>query len=149
MLIQVLWWLCCCQVKWPLHTGVFFCQMVKHISKPFLLFLISLLFLSAFLFLFKPRQEALNLVSCFLLQVALYRSFPTRLLSRAWGRLNGVELPTWLRKPVYSLYIWTFGVNMQVRINLRNISCSQPFLHYCYLFFICYCYLWFIHYCYI
>ncbi|XP_023282646.1 phosphatidylserine decarboxylase proenzyme, mitochondrial isoform X1 [Seriola lalandi dorsalis] len=46
-------------------------------------------------------------------QVALYRSFPTRLLSRAWGRLNGVELPTWLRRPVYSLYIWTFGVNMQ------------------------------------
>ncbi|KAF1377981.1 hypothetical protein PFLUV_G00206450 [Perca fluviatilis] len=46
-------------------------------------------------------------------QVALYRSFPTRLLSRTWGRLNGVELPTWLRKPVFSLYIWTFGVNMQ------------------------------------
>ncbi|XP_078018271.1 phosphatidylserine decarboxylase proenzyme, mitochondrial isoform X1 [Epinephelus lanceolatus] len=46
-------------------------------------------------------------------QVALYHSFPTRLLSRAWGRLNGVDLPTWLRKPVYSLYIWTFGVNMQ------------------------------------
>lgn len=46
-------------------------------------------------------------------QVALYRSFPTRFLSRTWGRLNGLELPTWLRKPVYSLYIWTFGVNMQ------------------------------------
>lgn len=38
---------------------------------------------------------------------------PTRLLSRAWGRLNNVELPTWLRKPVLSLYIWTFGVNMK------------------------------------
>lgn len=49
----------------------------------------------------------------FLLQVALYKSVPTRLLSRAWGRLNQVELPTWLRKPVYSLYIWTFGVNMK------------------------------------
>lgn len=38
---------------------------------------------------------------------------PTRLLSRAWGRLNQVELPYWLRRPVYSLYIWTFGVNMK------------------------------------
>ncbi|XP_048874905.1 phosphatidylserine decarboxylase proenzyme, mitochondrial isoform X3 [Brienomyrus brachyistius] len=46
-------------------------------------------------------------------QVALYKSIPTRLLSRAWGRLNQVELPTWLRKPIYSLYIWTFGVNMK------------------------------------
>lgn len=47
------------------------------------------------------------------LQVALYKSVPTRLLSRAWGRLNQVELPHWLRGPVYSLYIWTFGVNMK------------------------------------
>lgn len=46
-------------------------------------------------------------------EVAIYKSVPTRLLSRAWGRLNQVELPTWLRKPVYSLYIWTFGVNMK------------------------------------
>ncbi|XP_027719774.1 phosphatidylserine decarboxylase proenzyme, mitochondrial isoform X2 [Vombatus ursinus] len=46
-------------------------------------------------------------------EVTLYKSVPTRLLSRAWGRLNQVELPTWLRKPVYSLYIWTFGVNMK------------------------------------
>ncbi|KAJ6659089.1 hypothetical protein lerEdw1_019392 [Lerista edwardsae] len=45
--------------------------------------------------------------------VSLYKSVPTRLLSRAWGRLNSMELPTWLRKPVLSLYIWTFGVNMK------------------------------------
>ncbi|MED6272168.1 hypothetical protein CHARACLAT_027425 [Characodon lateralis] len=46
-------------------------------------------------------------------QVALYRTVPTRLVSRTWGRLNRLDLPTWLRKPIYSLYIWTFGVNMQ------------------------------------
>lgn len=46
-------------------------------------------------------------------EVALYKSVPTRLLSRTWGRLNQVELPHWLRRPVYSLYIWTFGVNMK------------------------------------
>ncbi|XP_028613968.1 phosphatidylserine decarboxylase proenzyme, mitochondrial isoform X2 [Grammomys surdaster] len=45
-------------------------------------------------------------------RVSLYKSVPTRLLSRACGRLNQVELPYWLRRPVYSLYIWTFGVNM-------------------------------------
>ncbi|XP_042612951.1 phosphatidylserine decarboxylase proenzyme, mitochondrial-like isoform X2 [Cyprinus carpio] len=46
-------------------------------------------------------------------QVSIYKSIPTRLLSRAWGRLNQVDLPTWLRKPVFRLYIWTFGVNMK------------------------------------
>ncbi|XP_072099340.1 phosphatidylserine decarboxylase proenzyme, mitochondrial isoform X6 [Mobula birostris] len=46
-------------------------------------------------------------------RVGLYKTIPTRLLSRAWGRLNQVELPSWMRKPVYNLYIWTFGVNMK------------------------------------
>lgn len=55
----------------------------------------------------------------YVLQVALYRSFPTRIISRVWGRINAVDLPTFLRKPIYSLYIWTFGVNMQV------INCSK------------------------
>lgn len=55
--------------------------------------------------------DQLSLLRCGL-QVSLYKSVPTRLLSRACGRLNQVELPYWLRRPVYSLYIWTFGVNM-------------------------------------
>lgn len=55
--------------------------------------------------------DQLSLLHCGL-QVSLYKSVPTRLLSRACGRLNQVELPYWLRRPVYSLYIWTFGVNM-------------------------------------
>ncbi|KTF93014.1 hypothetical protein cypCar_00012534 [Cyprinus carpio] len=46
-------------------------------------------------------------------RVTIYKSIPTRLLSRAWGRLNQVDLPTWLRKPIFRLYIWTFGVNMK------------------------------------
>ncbi|KAM9440577.1 phosphatidylserine decarboxylase proenzyme, mitochondrial isoform 3-T4 [Clarias gariepinus] len=46
-------------------------------------------------------------------RVNIYKTIPTRLLSRAWGRLNQVDLPIWLRKPIYSLYIWTFGVNMK------------------------------------
>ncbi|KAK9974157.1 hypothetical protein ABG768_022264 [Culter alburnus] len=46
-------------------------------------------------------------------QVTIYKSIPTRLLSRAWGRLNQVDLPNWLRKPIFRLYIWTFGVNMK------------------------------------
>ncbi|KAK7904124.1 hypothetical protein WMY93_016731 [Mugilogobius chulae] len=41
------------------------------------------------------------------------RSIPTRMISRVWGKINAVDLPTFLRKPIYSLYIWTFGVNMQ------------------------------------
>uniref|UniRef100_A0A8B9C052 Phosphatidylserine decarboxylase n=1 Tax=Anser brachyrhynchus TaxID=132585 RepID=A0A8B9C052_9AVES len=46
-------------------------------------------------------------------EFSLYKLVPTRLLSQAWGHLNQVELPTWLRKPVYSLYIRTFRVNMK------------------------------------
>lgn len=55
--------------------------------------------------------DQLSLLHCGL-QVSLYKTVPTCLLSRACGRLNQVELPYWLWRPVYSLYIWTFGVNM-------------------------------------
>ncbi|XP_062814549.1 phosphatidylserine decarboxylase proenzyme, mitochondrial isoform X2 [Anolis carolinensis] len=46
-------------------------------------------------------------------EVWLYRSLPTRLVSRAWGRLSRVELPVWLRGPVLGLYAWAFGVDLR------------------------------------
>ncbi|XP_075034825.1 phosphatidylserine decarboxylase proenzyme, mitochondrial-like isoform X2 [Mixophyes fleayi] len=43
---------------------------------------------------------------------AVYSRAPTRLLSRLWGLLNEVSLPRWLRRPLFSMYIWAFSVNM-------------------------------------
>ncbi|KAM4698385.1 phosphatidylserine decarboxylase proenzyme, mitochondrial-like [Rhinophrynus dorsalis] len=43
---------------------------------------------------------------------AVYSRAPTRLLSRLWGLLNEVSLPRWLRRPLLSLYVWAFSVNM-------------------------------------
>ncbi|XP_040297075.1 phosphatidylserine decarboxylase proenzyme, mitochondrial-like isoform X2 [Bufo bufo] len=44
---------------------------------------------------------------------AVYTRAPTRLLSRLWGLLNEVSLPHWLRRPLLSMYVWAFSVNMQ------------------------------------
>ncbi|KAG9465504.1 hypothetical protein GDO78_018184 [Eleutherodactylus coqui] len=44
---------------------------------------------------------------------AVYTRAPTRLLSRLWGLVNDVNLPRWLRRPLLSLYVWAFSVNMQ------------------------------------
>ncbi|KAM4608188.1 phosphatidylserine decarboxylase proenzyme, mitochondrial-like [Discoglossus pictus] len=44
---------------------------------------------------------------------AVYSRAPTRLLSRLWGLINDVSLPRWLRRPLFSVYIWAFSVNME------------------------------------
>ncbi|KAG8535115.1 hypothetical protein GDO81_029401, partial [Engystomops pustulosus] len=44
---------------------------------------------------------------------AVYARAPTRLLSRLWGLLNEVSLPHWLRRPLLSMYVWAFSVNME------------------------------------
>ncbi|XP_053552514.1 phosphatidylserine decarboxylase proenzyme, mitochondrial [Bombina bombina] len=44
---------------------------------------------------------------------AVYSRAPTRLLSRLWGLLNDVRLPRWLRRPLFSIYIWAFSVKME------------------------------------
>ncbi|XP_053327319.1 phosphatidylserine decarboxylase proenzyme, mitochondrial-like isoform X2 [Spea bombifrons] len=43
---------------------------------------------------------------------AVYSRAPTRLFSRIWGLVNEVSLPHWLRRPLLSLYVWAFSVNM-------------------------------------
>ncbi|XP_077335217.1 phosphatidylserine decarboxylase proenzyme, mitochondrial-like [Lithobates pipiens] len=43
---------------------------------------------------------------------AVYSRAPTRLLSRLWGLVNEVSLPRWLRRPLLSMYVWAFSVNM-------------------------------------
>ncbi|XP_043942561.1 phosphatidylserine decarboxylase proenzyme, mitochondrial-like isoform X2 [Protopterus annectens] len=44
---------------------------------------------------------------------AVYSRVPTRLLSRLWGLLNQLYLPLWLRKPLFTIFVWAFSVNMQ------------------------------------
>ena len=34
------------------------------------------------------------------------------MLSRSWGRLMEKEVPQWLRRPLYGLYVWTYNCNM-------------------------------------
>ncbi|XP_030847302.1 phosphatidylserine decarboxylase proenzyme, mitochondrial isoform X2 [Strongylocentrotus purpuratus] len=45
-------------------------------------------------------------------QVNLYRILPFRSLSRLWGRVNSLEVPLFLRAPMYSLYVRLFNCNL-------------------------------------
>ena len=51
------------------------------------------------------------LVHC-MSQQFLFRSLPTRLLSRWWGGLMECQLLPWLRRPLLGTYVWVFGCNM-------------------------------------
>ncbi|XP_071479222.1 phosphatidylserine decarboxylase proenzyme, mitochondrial-like [Diadema antillarum] len=44
--------------------------------------------------------------------VNFYRSIPFRFLSRLWGQVNSVEVPVFLRVPMYSLYSRLFSCNV-------------------------------------
>ena len=46
-------------------------------------------------------------------QVTCYRSLPLRHVSRLWGWLNDVDLPVFLRSWILSLYVRTFGCNLE------------------------------------
>ncbi|XP_033099023.1 phosphatidylserine decarboxylase proenzyme 1, mitochondrial-like [Anneissia japonica] len=44
--------------------------------------------------------------------VNLYRTLPLRTASRCWGSVNSVDVPLFLRKPMYGLYSKLFNVNI-------------------------------------
>ncbi|EDO27822.1 predicted protein, partial [Nematostella vectensis] len=66
-------------------------------------------------------------------QVSLYRKLPFRAVSRAWGRVNDIELPVWLRTPVIGLYAWKFACNLEEAVvediksypNLGSFFCRE------------------------
>ncbi|CAI9724067.1 phosphatidylserine decarboxylase proenzyme, mitochondrial-like isoform X1 [Octopus vulgaris] len=45
--------------------------------------------------------------------VTLYRKMPLRSLSRLWGKVNQLDLPVFMRIPVFRIYIWAFGCNIE------------------------------------
>jgi phosphatidylserine decarboxylase len=47
-----------------------------------------------------------------LTQLRLYASLPLRSMSRLWGYINNVTLPVVLREPVFKLYSFMFGCNL-------------------------------------
>ena len=51
----------------------------------------------------------------------LYKALPLKILSRAWGRINGVDLPMWMREPVLKLYIWAFDCKLE-EASIRDLT---------------------------
>ncbi|ODV91789.1 hypothetical protein CANCADRAFT_18623, partial [Tortispora caseinolytica NRRL Y-17796] len=45
-------------------------------------------------------------------QFFFYQTLPLRAMSRLWGQCNDIELPVWLREPVFRFYSYLFGVNL-------------------------------------
>lgn len=41
-----------------------------------------------------------------------YLTLPLKTISRLWGQFNSIDLPVWLRGPLYRLYSAVFGVNL-------------------------------------
>lgn len=67
---------------------------------------------------FSFRGKLFSLVNIVLsffnfLQVSMYKMLPLRTLSRLWGWINSINLPTVLRTPVLKSYANTFGCNLE------------------------------------
>ncbi|EGD72312.1 hypothetical protein PTSG_00330 [Salpingoeca rosetta] len=61
--------------------------------------------------------------------VDLILKLPARVLSRAWGAVNEVELPTWTRAPLLGVYARAFDCNMEEaeQQDLAQYRCLQDF----------------------
>lgn len=61
--------------------------------------------------------------------VNLILKLPARALSRLWGAVNEVELPTWARQPLLGLYSRAFDCNLEEaeEPDLSKYSCLQEF----------------------
>lgn len=46
-------------------------------------------------------------------QLYAYSTLPLKTISRIWGQVNSINLPTWLRSPSYKFYSTVFGVNLE------------------------------------
>lgn len=42
----------------------------------------------------------------------VYSTLPLKAISRIWGQVNSINLPVWVRLPLYRLYSMIFGVNL-------------------------------------
>ena len=42
-------------------------------------------------------------------------------MSRAWGKLNSIDLPVWFRKPCYQFYSWVFNCNLN-EIEIEDLN---------------------------
>lgn len=45
-------------------------------------------------------------------ELAAYRALPLRNMSRLWGRVNSLQLPRPLRKPILGMYVRAFNCNL-------------------------------------
>ena len=84
-----------------------------------LLALLATTFTAAFLFNLQNEQQRSW-------QLGVMKSLPLNVLSRVWGRLHRLELPTSLRSPMYHLWTYLFDCNLdeasEPLTSYRNLS---------------------------
>uniref|UniRef100_A0A8D8XPR2 Phosphatidylserine decarboxylase proenzyme, mitochondrial n=1 Tax=Cacopsylla melanoneura TaxID=428564 RepID=A0A8D8XPR2_9HEMI len=62
------------------------------------------------------------------LEIQCYRSIPLRFLSRSWGKLSHIEIPTPLRRLVYMTFSKSYGINLdEVKEDLDSYASLGEF----------------------